>query len=77
MIGESEPTWDERMEYTECIEDKEECEKCVKYPQCIRLKKCFDNKCNEDLIYEWIWVTKNEMMWEYEKTIIKKKQPPK
>lgn len=63
----NEPSWDERMEYTKVLGDSEKCRRCAKYPQCIRFEKCFDNKCDEELINEWEWVTRNEMFWEYEK----------
>ncbi len=62
-----EPSLDERLKYTEVIEDTDKCISCTKYPHCIRLKKCFDNKCDDESIDEWIWKTKNEMRWEYEK----------
>lgn len=62
-----EPDNEERMEYSKCLPEKKECRECVKYPQCIRLSKCFNNKCNVEMINEWKWTTQNEMVWEYEK----------
>ena len=68
-IYEEEPEEKERMEYTKCLPEKDECRTCVKYPQCVRLEKCFNNKCNKEMIQEWIWKTQNEMLWEYEQWI--------
>lgn len=63
----NEPLEEERLQYTVCLPETELCNKCVKYPQCIRFEKCFKNKCNDELIDEWIWYTEQEMIWEYEK----------
>jgi len=72
ITGEEAP-WEKKLEYTICIPDSDTCKVCVKYPQCVRLEKCFNNKCNSDLIREWIWATKNEMVWEYELFLSKTK----
>lgn len=68
-IYSNEPSVNKRIEYTKCLLEKKECRDCLKYPQCIRLEKCFNNQCNIEIINEWIWKTKNEMVWEYEKYI--------
>lgn len=65
IYGEA-PDAEKRLEYTECLPEKAECARCVKYPQCVRLSKCFNNKCNKQLLEDWIWSVQNEMAWEYE-----------
>ena len=64
----NESTEEEKRQYTVCLPEKSQCRDCVKYPQCIRLKKCFNNQCNEELVKEWVWMTQNEMIWEYKKS---------
>ena len=61
-----EPTIDEKMSYTECIAEKPDCSSCIRYPQCVRLKKCFNNKCNYYEIKDWMYTTKQEMLWTYQ-----------
>lgn len=64
-IDESEPTEEERLRYATCIPEEEKCKVCIEYPQCIRLEKCFNNKCTKESIDEWIWTTQNEMIWKF------------
>ena len=66
-IYSNEPAMSARLEYTKCLAEIARCSNCSKYPQCVRLTKCFKNKCNQEMIDEWIWWTKQEMRWEYEK----------
>ena len=61
-----EPQEQERIAYTQCLPEKAECAECVKFPQCVRLAKCFNNHCNAEMVSEWIWTTQNEMQWAYE-----------
>lgn len=70
----NDPAREERLEYTKCLPEKEECGTCARYPQCVRFVKCFNNQCNKEIINEWKWVTMNEMLWEYEKMISKKEE---
>lgn len=65
----NEPSLNKCIEYTKCLLEKNECRDCIRYPQCVRLEKCFNNQCNIEIINEWIWKTKNEMIWEYEKYV--------
>lgn len=62
----NEPAFEEREYYTISLPEKEACQTCVRYPQCVRLKKCFNNSCNEETVAEWIWMTKQKMQWAYE-----------
>ncbi len=66
-IYENEPPIERRWEYAKCIPETAKCEQCIRFPQCVRLEKCFNNKCNDELINEWVWTTRNEMIWAYEK----------
>lgn len=68
----NEPSVEQRWEYARCIPENDKCVRCIRFPQCIRLEKCFNNKCNDELINEWGWTTRNEMMWAYEKKCRKK-----
>lgn len=46
--------------------DEQKCKSCTRYPQCVRLVKCFNNRCTKENVDEWIWNTGNEMVWKYE-----------
>lgn len=61
-----EPTIDEKMSYTNCMSEKQDCSFCVRYPQCVRLVKCFNNKCNSFELKDWEYTTKREMLWAYQ-----------
>lgn len=63
----NEPPVERRWEFAKCIPETVECKNCVRYPQCVRLEKCFNNKCNDELINEWILTTQNEMVWAFDK----------
>lgn len=62
----NEPPVEQRWEYAKCLPETVKCRQCIRFPQCVRLEKCFNNKCNDELINEWIWTTRNEMIWAYE-----------
>ena len=57
---------EERLEYGKCLPDEQKCKSCTRYPQCVRLVKCFNNRCTKENVDEWIWNTGNEMVWKYE-----------
>ena len=65
-LGDREPADEERLEYGKCLPDEQKCKSCTRYPQCVRLVKCFNNRCTKENVDEWIWNTGNEMVWKYE-----------